>query len=210
MSMQLLLFDSLRIVVENLVLPPRSKGGETTISRCFETSGIENTRFGGFHGWSIADEATAKSADLKYPVIRDVASSKALRTVNTSKGNMGARDEIPEPAAVDMEGSHRKRDQGVHDGSQKRKMFPIPVYFKIYPLFHDIEESTARRSMCFRWMAVPRTKPAGRTALSLATGNVREKPDDCRFKAQIQAVSRSIHDGRRHGGFGMLGKGSAS
>ncbi|KAF0325461.1 hypothetical protein GQ607_007212 [Colletotrichum asianum] len=84
MSMHRLFFDPLRIVVEILVLPPRSKGGETIISRCFETSGSENTRLSDSHDWSVAGETTAELADVVFPAAMVVALSQALRTVTAT------------------------------------------------------------------------------------------------------------------------------
>lgn len=148
MSMHRLFFDPLRIVVEILVLPPRSKGGETIISRCFETSGSENTRISDSHGWPIAGETTAELTDVELPAAKDVALSKALQTISVDIEGFGSYDEIPEIAAVDTAAT-KKRHREVYNGSQKRTLFPVPVHFKIILLSHDIQDSTTRRSMGF-------------------------------------------------------------
>lgn len=88
MSMHRLFFDPLRIVVEILVLPPRSKGGETIIS-CFETSGSENTRISDSHDWSFAGKTTAELADVELPATMDVALSKALQTISWTSKDLG-------------------------------------------------------------------------------------------------------------------------
>ncbi|KAH9226431.1 hypothetical protein CCHR01_04017 [Colletotrichum chrysophilum] len=113
MSMHRLFFDPLRIVVEILVLPPRSKGGETIISRCFETSGSENTRLSDSHDWSFAGKTTAELADVELPATMDVALSKALQTISVDVEGFGSYDEIPELAAVDTAATENGTEKSI-------------------------------------------------------------------------------------------------